>query len=70
MRAHISRVTLQPHGFTLLELLVAVSILVIIGGASYTAFSVALDVYQKSESRIVMTQKCRIALEQRCHRLE
>ena len=64
MRAHISRVTLQPHGFTLLELLVAVSILVIIGGASYTAFSVALDVYQKSESRIVMTQKCRIALEQ------
>ena len=63
MRVHISRLTLQTHGFTLLELLVAVSILVIIGGASYTAFNVALDVYQKSESRIVMTQKCRIALE-------
>lgn len=63
MRAHISRLALQAYGFTLLELLVAVSILVIIGGASYTAFSVALDVYQKSESRIVMTQKCRIALE-------
>ena len=63
MRSHISRLTLQAHGFTLLELLVAVSILVIIGGASYTAFNVALDVYQKSESRIVMTQKCRIALE-------
>ena len=63
MRSHISRLMLHDHGFTLLELLVAVSILVIIGGASYTAFNVAIDVYQKSESRIVMTQKCRIALE-------
>ena len=63
MRFHISRLALQTDGFTLLELLVAISILVIIGGASYTAFNVAVDVYQKSESRIVMTQKCRIALE-------
>ena len=63
MRFHISRLTLHADGFTLLELLVAVSILIIIGGASYTAFNVALDIYQKSESRIVMTQKCRIALE-------
>ena len=63
MRSHISRLTLHTDGFTLLELLVAVSILVIIGGASYTAFNVALDIYHKSESRIIMTQKCRIALE-------
>ena len=63
MRSHTSQLMLNSHGFTLLELLVAVSILVIIGGASYTTFNVALDVYQKSESRLVMTQKCRIALE-------
>ena len=63
MRSYISRLALHTPGFTLLELLVAVSILVIIGGASYTAFNVALDVYQKSESRIVMSQKCRLALE-------
>lgn len=63
MRSYTSRLMLNSHGFTLLELLVAVSILVIIGGASYTAFNAALNVYQKSESRIVMTQKCRIALE-------
>ena len=64
MISHISRLMRHDSGFTLLELLVAVSILVIIGGASYTAFNVALDVYQKSESRILMTQKCRTALEQ------
>ncbi len=63
MKSRISRLTLRADGFTLLELLVAVSILVIIGGASYTAFNAALDIYRKSESRIVMTQKCRTALE-------
>lgn len=59
----MSRLMRHEHGFTLIELLVAVSILVIIGGASYTAFNAALDIYHKSESRIVMTQKCRTALE-------
>ena len=61
-----SRVTLSilhERGLTLIELLMAVSILVIISGSTYTAFNMAMDVYQKTGSRIVMTQKCRIALD-------
>jgi prepilin-type N-terminal cleavage/methylation domain-containing protein len=49
-------------GFTLVELLTAVSVLVIMGSAVYVVFNTALNVYQKSESRIVMAQKCRVAL--------
>ena len=50
-------------GFTLIELLTAVTVLVIMGSAIYMVFNTALDVYQKSESRIAMAQKCRIALD-------
>ncbi len=50
-------------GLTLIELLIAVSILVIISGSTYTAFNMAMNVYQKTGSRIVMSQKCRIALD-------
>lgn len=53
----------QEGGLTLIELLIAVSILVIISGSTYTAFNMAMDVYQKTGSRIVMSQKCRIALD-------
>ena len=64
---HASRFTPKPaineSGFTLVELLIAVSILIVISGAAYTAFNIATDVYQKSESRIVMAQKCRTALD-------
>jgi prepilin-type N-terminal cleavage/methylation domain-containing protein len=63
MKRHISRITQNQHGFTLIELLVSVSVLVIISGAIYAVFDVSLDVYHSSESRIVMTQKCRAALD-------
>jgi prepilin-type N-terminal cleavage/methylation domain-containing protein len=66
MEGFTSRVThsvLHERGLTLIELLIAVSILVIISGTTYTAFNMAMDVYQKTGSRIVMTQKCRIALD-------
>ena len=66
MEGFTSRVThsvLHERGLTLIELLIAVSILVIISGTTYTAFNMAMDVYQKTGSRIVMTQKCRTALD-------
>ena len=62
MNRSVSRF-INTHGFTLIELLVAVSVLVIIGSAAYLVFDAALNLYQKSESRIVMGQKCRIGLD-------
>lgn len=66
MEKSTSRPTLNDShegGLTLIELLIAVSILVIISGSTYTSFNMAMDVYQKTGSRIVMSQKCRIALD-------
>jgi prepilin-type N-terminal cleavage/methylation domain-containing protein len=60
---YVSRFTSHERGLTLIELLIAVSILVIMAGTAYTAFQASLDVYHKSESRIVMNQKCRMALD-------
>ena len=62
LEQRISRLFLSS-GFTLVELLSAVSVLVIMGSATYVVFNAALNVYQKSESRIVMSQKCRVALD-------
>ena len=50
-------------GFTLIELLIGVTVLVIIGGVAYKVFDASVDVYRNSESRIVMAQKCRVALD-------
>ncbi|MCZ6676730.1 MAG: prepilin-type N-terminal cleavage/methylation domain-containing protein [Candidatus Poribacteria bacterium] len=61
--ASFSRSTHHQRGFTLIELLISVSVLVIIGGGAYTSFNIATDIYRKSESQIVMNQKCRIALD-------
>ena len=51
------------HGFTLIELLVAATVLVIIGGVAFRVFDASVDVYRNSESRVVMAQKCRAALD-------
>ena len=61
--SHVMRNNSHECGLTLIELLIAVSILAIISGSTYTAFNMAMDVYQKTGARIVMTQKCRIALD-------
>ncbi len=53
---------MKEKGFTLIELMVAVTILVIIGGTAYTAFNMALNVYQRETIRMVMNQNCRSAL--------
>ena len=54
---------MAKQGFTLIELLVAVTVLVIIGGVAFKVFDASVDVYRNSESRVVMAQKCRAALD-------
>ena len=50
-------------GLTLIEMLMAVSILVIIGGSVYFAFKTAVDAYHKTEARILAAQRCRVAMD-------
>ena len=50
-------------GLTLIEMLMAVSILVIIGGSAYFAFKTAVDAYHRTEARILATQRCRVAMD-------
>ena len=50
-------------GLTLVEMLMAVSILVIIGGSAYFAFKTAVDVYHQTETRILAAQRCRVAMD-------
>ena len=58
----IENYTVEP-GFTLIELLVSVTIMMIMGGAAYSTFNSVIKIYQKSGTRMVLTQKCRIALD-------
>ena len=58
----IESCTVEP-GFTLIELLVSVTIMMIMGGAAYSTFNSVIKIYQKSGTRMVLTQKCRIALD-------
>ena len=50
-------------GLTLIEMLMAVSILVIISGTSYFAFKTAVDAYHETEARILAAQRCRFAMD-------
>ena len=50
-------------GLTLIEMLMAVSILVIIGGSAYVAFKTAVDAYHRTEARILAAQRCRVAMD-------
>ena len=50
-------------GLTLVEMLMAVSILVIIGGSAYFAFKTAVDAYHQTEGKILAAQRCRVAMD-------
>ena len=50
-------------GLTLIEMLMAVSILVIIGGSAYFAFKTAVDAYHQTQARILAAQRCRFAMD-------
>ena len=50
-------------GLTLVEMLMAVSILVIISGSAYFAFKTAVDAYHQTEARILAAQRCRVAMD-------
>jgi len=51
-------------GFTLIELMVSISILVIIGGTAYTVFNHSIDIYHNQMNEMEIGQKCRAALNQ------
>ena len=53
----------SESGLTLIEMLIAVSILVIIGGSAYFAFKTAVDAYHQTEARILAAQRCRFAMD-------
>ena len=59
----ISTYTANENGLTLIEMLMAVSILVIIGGSAYFAFKTAVDAYYQTEEKILAAQRCRFAMD-------
>lgn len=59
----ISTHSTNESGLTLIEMLMAVSILVIIGGSAYFAFKTAVDAYHQTEERILAAQRCRFAMD-------
>ena len=59
----ISAYTASENGLTLIEMLMAVSILVIIGGSAYFAFKTAVDAYQQTEGKILAAQRSRFAMD-------
>lgn len=50
-------------GLTLVEMLIAVSVLVILGGSAYLVFKTAIDVYYQIEAKMLAAQRCRVALD-------
>lgn len=54
---------ITESGLTLVEMLIAVSVLVIIGGSAYLVFKTAIDVYYQTKAKMLAAQRCRVALD-------
>jgi len=53
----------RANGFTLIEIMVATAITMMIIGSVYAAFRSSLNAYQRTETHIIMLQRCRTALD-------
>ena len=51
-------------GLTLVEMLTAVSIIVIMGGSTYAVFNTAIKAYNRTQSKLLQSQRCRVAMNQ------
>ncbi len=51
-------------GLTLVEMLTAVSIIVIMGGSAYAVFNTAIKAYHRTQSKLIQSQRCRVAMNQ------
>ena len=54
----------SESGLTLVEMLTAVSVIVIMSGSSYAVFNTAIKVYHRTQSKIIQAQRSRYAFEQ------
>jgi type II secretory pathway component PulJ len=59
----VNTIKQSASGFTLIEIMVATVITMMIIGSVYAAFRSSLNVYQRDETRIIMLQRCRYALD-------
>ena len=50
-------------GLTLVEMLTAVSVMIILSGASYAVFNTAIETYHFTESKLIQAQRVRFALD-------
>ncbi len=50
-------------GITLVEMLTAVSVIIILGGTSYAVFNTAIDTYHLSQSKLIQTQRTRVVMD-------
>lgn len=53
----------NESGITLIEMLTAVSIIVIMGGSTYAVFNTAIRAYNRTQSKLIQGQKARVALD-------